>query len=113
MDDKQLRLDLELVLAQIRATIHADCRVLDFGTNDQGFAIALTVGEQDGAREWLYHLDILDGRDIPVSAVGVGVSAKWDDYAISYPVEEFWAEHVEQITEEFFKHNPEYEKAIQ
>lgn len=106
MDENQIRLDLELSLAQVRATIYADCRVLDFGINEKGFAIALAVGESNGAHDWTYH-------DILVTAVGVGITAEWEAYATEYPVEEFWAEHVEEIVSEFFKQNPEYQKAIE
>jgi hypothetical protein len=113
MEDKQLWLDVELVLAQVRATIQADCRVLDFGMTEKGFSVALVVGEHDGEHEWLYHLDILEGRDIPVSAVAIKVIASWEEYAIRIPVEEFWAQHVEFIITQFFERNPEYEKAIQ
>ena len=113
MYDRQLRLDLELALAQVRVNIQADCRVLDFGVTEQGFAVVLTVGENNGSGDWLYHRDILDGRDIPVCAVGVGISAEWEAYATQYRVEDFWAQHVEEITTEFFKRNPEYQRALE
>lgn len=115
MIEQQIRLDLELALAQIRTTIQADCHLvkLAFNHDAQTFGGVVLAGEKFGLKQWQYTEGYFAAR-IDVQAIKLDFTGdtlrylKEDQNAI----ENYWMGFTDDLINFFFNVNPDYREAI-
>lgn len=113
--EQQIRLDLEMALAQVRATIKADCHI-HFIDIDGDSAWVVLGGDLNEA--WYYAETVLV-RPVLSRMVGFrdckeinGVLYSEHPKGFSISVDQLWVNITERFVKEFFKANPEYRQAI-
>jgi hypothetical protein len=118
--ENSIRLDLEMTLATVRATIQADCTIALMNVVDGLFRFEVIVGERDIQTDWEY--TDASGKTITVRAVlykGIG-GAEIEDDVMFYPepnraevsLDDYWTERANSMARLFFEQNPEYQQAI-
>lgn len=121
--EKQIRLDLEMALAQVQATIKAECRVTKFQVLSDSFFVRMVVGENYGLARWDYPVESNNAhtvspagrvRLIPVQSFELAINTdlkmyRFDEHPL---IEQTWNQMVVQIVNRFFHENPEYRLAI-
>jgi hypothetical protein len=121
--EQQIRLDLEMALAQVRATIKADCRMTEVNVRQDLFFVRLTVGEYQGLKDWQYPVQSEDADPflpagevdlIDVFAFDMTVKTELEMYlqGDQILIGQSWTLIAEQIVNAFFEENPEYQQAI-
>jgi hypothetical protein len=107
MDENETRLVLEMVVAQVSATIKADCELSSYEPFGEKYVAYFNVGMRHGSWEWAYLTN--GGWKIPVRGMKCFVCLPDIPQGLE---EKPLAFLVKDIVHKFFRVNPEYQKAI-